>query len=96
MLPSPALANRPKLLLADEPTASVDIANQENILRLICEGCKRENVSLLLVTHSREVAAKFERIENLSEFNLASRTQTAKESRLIHVCVIPFHRRNQR
>ncbi len=75
-----ALANRPKLLLADEPTASVDIANQENILRLICEGCKRENVSLLLVTHSREVAAKFERIENLSEFNLASRTQTAKES----------------
>lgn len=75
-----ALANRPKLLLADEPTASVDIANQENILQLILDGCRRENVSLLLVTHSRDVAAKFTRVENLSEFNLASRAQAAKES----------------
>lgn len=64
-----ALANSPSLLLADEPTASVDLANQENLLKLICEGCRENNVSLLLVTHSDEVASLFSRVEKLSDFN---------------------------
>lgn len=64
-----ALANRPSLLLADEPTASVDRANQDNVLGLIREACIENEVSLLLVTHSREVASQFERIEQLSDFN---------------------------
>lgn len=64
-----ALANRPKLMLADEPTASVDVANQDNILSLIQQGCRDHNVSLLLVTHSREVASRFERVEQLADFN---------------------------
>lgn len=64
-----ALANRPRLLLADEPTASVDTANQENILNLIRETCTENEVSLLIVTHSPEVASKFRRVEQLSAFN---------------------------
>lgn len=64
-----ALANSPSLLLADEPTASVDLGNQEVILKLIREACAEHNVSLLLVTHAPEVAAMFERVEKLSEFN---------------------------
>ncbi len=68
-----ALANRPKLLLADEPTASVDLANQENILKQIRNGCREQEVSLLLVTHSPEVAGQFDRVENLNEFNAAAR-----------------------
>ncbi|MBW3540239.1 MAG: ABC transporter ATP-binding protein [Planctomycetes bacterium] len=64
-----ALANQPTLLLADEPTANVDLANQENILKLIRDACSREHVALLLVTHSRDVAAQFERVETLCEFN---------------------------
>lgn len=64
-----SLANRPSLLLADEPTASVDTANQENVLKLIREACQENGVSLLMVTHSPEVAAKFERVEQLSDFN---------------------------
>lgn len=64
-----ALANRPSLLLADEPTASVDTANQENVLNLIREACRENGVSLLLVTHSPEVASKFDRVEKLSDFN---------------------------
>jgi putative ABC transport system ATP-binding protein len=68
-----ALANRPSLLLADEPTANVDIANQENILKLIRSACQEQNVSLLLVTHAPEVADQFDRIERLQEFNKASR-----------------------
>ncbi len=64
-----ALASRPRLMLADEPTASVDLANQENILKLLQETCREKNVSLLLVTHSQEVSSQFERVEQLSDFN---------------------------
>lgn len=63
------LANSPSLLLADEPTASVDIANQDVILQLIREACAEHDVSLLLVTHAPEIASQFDRVERLSEFN---------------------------
>ncbi len=64
-----ALANRPRLMLADEPTANVDLANQQNILDLLRQACAEHNVSLLLVTHSPEVSSQFDRIEQLSSFN---------------------------
>ena len=67
-----ALANHPSLLLADEPTASVDVANQNTILDLIRDACRENNVSLLLVTHSPDVASRFDRIEKLSDFNRPS------------------------
>jgi ABC-type lipoprotein export system ATPase subunit len=64
-----ALANRPSLLLADEPTANVDPANQQNIIDLIRSTCEEEQVSLVLVTHSTEVAAQFDRVDQLDEIN---------------------------
>jgi putative ABC transport system ATP-binding protein len=64
-----SLANKPVLLLADEPTANVDPANQQLILDLIRDSCRDHNVSLLLVTHSMEAAASFQRIERLQDFN---------------------------
>jgi ABC-type lipoprotein export system ATPase subunit len=67
-----ALVNRPKLLLADEPTANVDPGNQERIIELIQSSCLDEKVALLLVTHSDEVAQRFERIEQLGQLNRAA------------------------
>ena len=64
-----ALANRPKLLLADEPTANVDAGHQQQVLDLIRETCGEEDVALMLVTHSAEVAQQFERIDHLEEIN---------------------------
>lgn len=64
-----ALANQPKLLLADEPTANVDIANQETILKLLRDACSENQIAMLLVTHSQEVAKQFDRVETLAEFN---------------------------
>jgi len=66
-----ALANRPQLLLADEPTANVDIGNQQTIIDLLREACQEEKVALVLVTHAPEVAEQFERIEYLENINLA-------------------------
>lgn len=66
-----ALVNRPKVLLADEPTANVDPANQDRIIELIQEACREESVALLLVTHSDEVSRRFGRVEQLSRINRA-------------------------
>ena len=51
-----ALVNRPVLLLADEPTANIDPAHQQQVIDLLREVCRAENVAMLLVTHSPEVA----------------------------------------
>ena len=70
-----ALANKPKLLLADEPTANVDAGHQQQILDLLRETCREENVALVLVTHSPEVAEQFDRVEKLEEFNQVGKTK---------------------
>ena len=64
-----ALANKPSLLLADEPTANIDPRNQQKIIDLIRENCRQDQVSLVLVTHSQEVAAQFDRVDRLEEIN---------------------------
>jgi putative ABC transport system ATP-binding protein len=64
-----ALANKPTLLLADEPTANVDTGHQRQILQLLRAGCSEENVALILVTHTPEIAAQFDRVESLEEIN---------------------------
>ena len=66
-----ALANKPKLLLADEPTANVDAGHQQQIVDLVRSTCREEGVALLLVTHTPEVARQFDRVEQLEQFNQA-------------------------
>ena len=66
-----ALVNRPQLLLADEPTASVDARHQQQIIDLVRDTCREENVALLLVTHADEVARQFNRVEQLDQLNRA-------------------------
>lgn len=73
-----ALANQPRLLLADEPTANVDPANQSKIIELIQEVCSQESVAILLVTHSDEVAARFSRVDRFEDLDRAAeQTQTS-------------------
>ena len=51
-----ALINKPKLLLADEPTGSLDAETSETIAELLVELNKSEKVTLLVVTHSSRLA----------------------------------------
>jgi ABC-type lipoprotein export system ATPase subunit len=69
-----ALANRPRLLLADEPTASVDSRHQQTVIDLIRQTCEEEGVALLLVTHAPDVAAQFERAVHLENLNKVAAT----------------------
>jgi ABC-type lipoprotein export system ATPase subunit len=60
-----ALACRPGLVLADEPTASLDPDNAANAVRLIKESCAREGAALLMTSHDPQLRDAFDRVEDL-------------------------------
>ena len=66
-----ALAGQPKLLLADEPTANVDPVSAESVLELIHQSCVDEQIAMLMVTHSMDIAQRFERVDELESINRA-------------------------
>jgi ABC-type lipoprotein export system ATPase subunit len=57
-----ALMNRPQLLLADEPTGSLSRDGAEDLVRLLLELNREENMTLILVTHSMPLAEKMDRV----------------------------------
>jgi ABC-type lipoprotein export system ATPase subunit len=67
-----ALANRPQLVLADEPTGNLDHANARDALTLIREACRENGAALLLVSHDRDVLGKFETVQELAKLNRAA------------------------
>ena len=67
-----ALANGPRLLLADEPTGNLDSKRAVELLELLREMIEREALTVLMVTHARELAASF-----------ADRLITMKDGRVI-------------
>lgn len=56
-----ALVNEPDLLLADEVTAELDSANAERVLDVILETSRARGMTVLMVTHSMELAGQTER-----------------------------------
>jgi len=54
-----ALANRPRVLLADEPTGNLDSTRAHELLSLLREMVDQDRLTVLLVTHDRELAASF-------------------------------------
>jgi len=75
-----ALANRPKLVLADEPTGNLDPASAAESLGLIRETCRENGAALLLVSHDREVLGQFDNVRDLADINLAAAWPSAKEA----------------
>ncbi|MGE0431660.1 MAG: ABC transporter ATP-binding protein [Planctomycetota bacterium] len=68
-----ALANRPSLVLADEPTGNLDHHRAGEAMTLIRELCSENNAALLLVTHDRTMLDRFERVVDLAAINVAAR-----------------------
>lgn len=64
-----ALANRPSLVLADEPTGALDPKTAQQVLDLIRQLCREVSASLILVTHDLSIAAQLERTVKLHELN---------------------------
>lgn len=67
-----ALMNNPKLLLADEPTGNLDEKNTDILLDMLFELREIENVSILLITHEKDIASRSDIIYELSKGKLHS------------------------
>lgn len=57
-----ALAKRPKLLLCDEPTGALDYQTGKNILKLLQETCRKEKMTVVLVTHNSAITPMADRV----------------------------------
>jgi lipoprotein-releasing system ATP-binding protein len=67
-----ALINQPQLLLADEPTGALDHASADNLGQLLVELNREEGVTLIVVTHSRELAQRMGRVLELKDGRLVT------------------------
>src|ERR1700741_2856496 len=73
-----ALVNRPKILLADEPTGNLDSATGEGILALLRELQSQLGMTIVLVTPARPLAERFaDRLSTMGDGKLISTVQTA-------------------
>ncbi len=74
-----ALASRPKLVLADEPTGNLDRVRARESLALIREACRENAAALLIVSHDAGVLRQFEQVEDFRVLNeaLAPRIEEA-------------------
>ena len=68
-----ALANKPKLILADEPTGNLDSENGKMIFDLLHKLSRSENTTVVVVTHDLDIAGKTDRTFTLSDGKLVSK-----------------------
>ena len=64
-----ALINKPKILIADEPTSSLDRENSEAFMRLLMTIVAENRMTLLFVSHDQSLANYFTKVESLNDFN---------------------------
>ncbi len=57
-----ALINKPKIILADEPTGNLDSINSESMIDLLFDYTKKSHTSLVMVTHDNSIAQRCDRI----------------------------------
>jgi len=75
-----AIVNRPKILLADEPTGNLDSATGESILNLLCELQRTLGTTIIMVTHERPLAERFaDRLAIMGDGKLLSTSAAIKE-----------------
>ncbi|WP_317213901.1 ABC transporter ATP-binding protein [Gluconobacter sp. GP1] len=65
-----ALANRPKLLLADEPTGNLDVGTSDHVFDELLRAVREEGVAALIATHNQELAARMDRTVTLRDGKL--------------------------
>ena len=67
-----ALIGSPELVIADEPTSSLDTEHRESFLQLLFEECSRSNATLIFVSHDTNLAPLFHRTVDFQHINMAS------------------------
>jgi len=62
-----ALINKPKIILADEPTGNLDSANSESMMDLLFNYTRKSKTSLVMVTHDNSIADRCDRIIEIKD-----------------------------
>ena len=62
-----ALANRPRLILADEPTGNLDTTTGQGVLELLRDLNRERGLTMMLVTHDLQIAQQADRVVRLAE-----------------------------
>jgi putative ABC transport system ATP-binding protein len=75
-----ALANEPQLLLSDEPTGNLDTRNADEVLDLFAELHEVHGMTMIMITHSEEVAHRAERIIRMRDGRVASDESVVRTS----------------
>jgi putative ABC transport system ATP-binding protein len=76
-----ALSTGPRLILADEPTGSLDTRRGREVLELLCEACREQQTALLMVTHDPQAATFAERVHELRDGSLGDYRPTSLTGR---------------
>ena len=75
-----SLANRPELLICDEPTGNLDSANAAAVMELLLSLRREKGVTLVLVTHDEGLAASADRIIHVRDGRIADDTMHARRA----------------
>lgn len=67
-----ALANKPSIILADEPTGNLDTKNSKEVLELLKYSSKKYNQTLVLITHDLTIASMADRVINIIDGKISS------------------------
>ncbi len=70
-----ALANRPRLIVADEPTASLEPGLTQEIARLLVSVCQEEQATLLVASHDRSLLQHLARVEEMQSLNVMAASE---------------------
>ncbi len=62
-----ALSNKPKMILADEPTGNLDSEISDKVLKLLKETCKKYGQTLIMITHNEEIANQADRVVRIKD-----------------------------
>jgi macrolide transport system ATP-binding/permease protein len=84
-----ALINRPSLLLADEPTGNLDTRNSHEIMETLCSLNRDEGVTVVVVTHEKDIAAYADRIITMRDGRILSDERNVSVSRRTGEVVAP-------
>lgn len=73
-----ALAKRPKLLLCDEPTGALDYATGKNILKLLQDTCRKNNMTVIVITHNQAITPMADRVIKMKNSRVKEMTLNAE------------------
>ena len=65
-----AIVNKPKLLIADEPTSSLDENNRDNFMSILMTTAEAHNMTLVFVSHDLSLSRYFKRVDSMSDINM--------------------------